>query len=335
MEETLRWQAELRLAYREPQALLAALGLAGADIPLATTSANGFAFRVTRAFASRMRFGDAADPLLRQVLPLAEELRSVAGFGPDPVGERAAGEAGPLLQKYAGRALLVLTGACAIHCRYCFRREFPYGAIAGDGRIADALAQIARDTDITEVILSGGDPLMVDDHKLGQLFDALGRIPHVRRIRVHSRLPIVLPSRMTSALLEMLSARRHACVLVVHANHPREIDDETASTMRRCRDAGITLLNQAVLLNGVNDDVGTLAELSQTLFDCGVLPYYVHVLDRVSGAAHFEVGESQALALERELRIRLPGYLVPRFVREVAGAAAKIPLHELRDPCAD
>lgn len=331
VEETLRWQAELRLAYRDPETLLAALGLSAADVPLARPAEGDFPFRVTRAFAARMRPGDARDPLLRQVLPLAEERIDVPGFGPDPVGELARHADGALLQKYAGRALIVLTGACAIHCRYCFRREFPYAASVGAARLAAAIARIAEDASVSEVILSGGDPLVLDDRSLRPLFEALAAISHVERVRVHTRLPIVLPSRMTSGLLELMSTQRYPTVLVVHANHPREIDAVTAAGLRRFRDAGITLLNQAVLLRGINDEAGTLAELSRVLFDCGVLPYYVHALDRVRGAAHFEVPEATAIALEEALRASLPGYLVPRFVREVAGAVAKLPLHALRE----
>lgn len=327
-EELPDWQSELRQAYRDPQQLLAALGLPAANISLATPQAGYFPFRVTRAFAARMRPGDRHDPLLLQVLPLALEDQLSPGFGDDPIGEFAHLDHGPLLQKYAGRALIVTTAACAIHCRYCFRRAFPYADAVGPSKRNHAIEQIANDSSIREVILSGGDPLMLEDGQLEELFDALSVIDHVERVRVHSRMPIVLPSRITARLIELMSSYRYRVILVVHANHPREIDEQTAEALTRCLRAGITLLNQSVLLRGVNDDTDVLAELSQCLFEAGVLPYYIHALDRVSGAAHFEVAQEVALELERQLRARLSGYLVPRFVREVAGAAAKLPLHE-------
>jgi L-lysine 2,3-aminomutase len=327
-EELPDWQSELRQAYRDPQLLLTALGLPATDISLAVPRAGQFPFRVTRAFAARMRPGDRHDPLLLQVLPLAAEDQISPGFGDDPIGEFAHLDHGPLLQKYAGRALIVTTAACAIHCRYCFRRAFPYADAAGRIKRDRAIEQIANDSSIREVILSGGDPLMLEDGELEDLFNALSAIGHVERVRVHSRLPIVLPSRMTARLIELMSSYRYRVILVVHANHPREIDRQTADALMRCLRGGMTLLNQTVLLRGINDDADVLAELSQCLFEAGVLPYYIHALDRVSGAAHFEIAPHVALDLERQLRDRLSGYLVPRFVREVAGAAAKLPLHE-------
>ena len=328
--DTADWRAQLRDAYRDPQQLLTALGLDDAGLVLA--SQPDFAFRVTRCFAARMGHGDAHDPLLRQVLPLASENDEVAGYGADPLAETSHFANGSLMQKYGGRALLVVTGACAIHCRYCFRREFPYGSSVGVGPLAAALATIAADQTLREVILSGGDPLVLDDTALGTLFTKLAAIPHLARLRIHSRLPVVLPARITPHLLADLGGGRLKPVLVIHANHPREIDDEVRNALAACRRAGITLLNQTVLLSGVNDAATTLATLSETLFEAGVLPYYVHVLDRVRGTAHFDTGDARAAAIERELRAMLPGYLVPRFVREVPGASAKLPLAEIGAP---
>ena len=266
------------------------------------------------------RTGDLIGALPREsgAPDLAETVRDRAGSG-------TAAPRGSLLQKYDGRALLLLTGACAIHCRYCFRREYPYGGHVGHGALLAGLEAIAADPAIDEVILSGGDPLVLDDETLGEVLEHLARIPHLRRVRLHSRLPVVLPERITPRLLELCASQPQAVVLVVHVNHAQEIDAATRAALARCRAAGITLLNQAVLLAGINDDADSLAALSETLFEAGVLPYYLHLLDRVAGSAHFEVDETRAAALEAALRARLSGYLVPRFVREVAGAASKVP----------
>lgn len=321
------WQAALRAAYRDPRALLAYLGLAPADLDLDLESP--FPFRVTREFAARMRPGDPNDPLLRQVLPLAAERAMVAGFVADPLAEQAEFADGPLLRKYAGRALLVTTGACAIHCRYCFRREFPYAEAAGNARLAAALASLTADASVSEVLLSGGDPLSLDDAALAALLARLHDIPHLRRLRIHTRLPVVLPARVTPQLCQLLATSRFAIALVLHVNHAHEVDDGVRDACRALRAAGATLLNQSVLLRGVNDDVDSLATLSETLFAAGVLPYYVHALDAVRGAAHFDAGDARGRVLEDALRARLPGYLVPRFVREMPGAEAKLPLNML------
>ena len=318
------WQVQLRDSIRDPAELLTLLELP----PEGYSPAAGreFPFRVPRAFAARMRVGDAHDPLLRQVLPDRLETFDVAGFGADPVGELSLTDGTNLLQKYAGRALLVMTGACAINCRYCFRRTFPYAGNIGVRALAGGIDTIRADSSVSEVILSGGDPLILTDEALSRVFSELAGIAHIRRVRIHSRLPIVLPARLNNALLRELTTQRYPIVLVVHANHPRELDDETVGALRHYRDAGMTILNQAVLLRGINDDAGILAQLSESLFEAGVLPYYLHQLDRVSGAAHFEVSLDRTQALQRELQARLPGYLVPRFVREVAGEASKQPL---------
>ena len=331
---TAAWIAELREAYSDPLALLRDLEIAPSAVPLSASASATFRFRVTRAFARRMQAGNPRDPLLLQVLPLADECQSNIGFGSDPVGDRLAARSPGLLHKYSGRALLIMTGGCAIHCRYCFRREFPYIESVGRAQLAHALAQIAADRSISEVILSGGDPLLLDDAALSTVIESLAAMPHIRRVRVHSRLPIVLPNRMTFPLIAALTSTRLPIVLVIHANHAQELDASVAVACRQLRQAGITLLNQAVLLHDINDDADTLVALSDQLFAIGVLPYYLHLLDRVRGAAHFEVAESTARDLQARLRARLPGYLVPRFVREIAGESYKRPLGE-NEPVAD
>jgi EF-P beta-lysylation protein EpmB len=323
----LRWQQEMATAITDAETLIEALGLDRALIAPARAAAAKFPLRVPRGYLARMRHGDANDPLLRQVLPLSRENEVVPHFGPDPLGERDALRAPGLLHKYRGRALLITTSACAVHCRYCFRREFPYAEQTGDGpRYSRALHEIARDDSIEEVILSGGDPLSLSDARLTSLTDALVRIPHVKRLRVHTRQPIVLPSRVDAGLIAWLRSVPLPTVFVLHTNHPNEIDADVRSALAELRAIGITLLNQTVLLRGVNDDAEVLANLSRALFDAGVLPYYLHVLDRVTGTAHFEVSENEAQRLAGEIASCLPGYLVPRLVREVEGAPAKLTL---------
>lgn len=284
--------------------------------------------RVPPGYLARMRHGDPHDPLLRQVLPLRAELDAAdPRYVADPVGDLQVSTAPGLLHKYEGRALLVTTGACAVHCRYCFRREFPYSEhTAARGGYAAALEAIAADPSITEVLLSGGDPLTLGDRRLDELLRALEAIPHLRRVRIHTRVPIVLPERVDAGLLDAWHPRmRLQRVMVLHANHAQELRD--APDVRRAladlRAGGTVLLNQSVLLAGVNDTADALAELSEALFDHGVLPYYLHALDPVRGAAHFDVPELEARRLVAELATRLPGYLVPRLVREVPGAPAK------------
>lgn len=334
------WQRELAAAIRDPAELLARVGLPAqaAAAALATRhAADRFALRVPHAYVARIRRGDPDDPLLRQVLPLADELARVPGYGADPVGDLGAARGHGLLQKYRGRVLLVGTGACAVHCRYCFRREFPYPEQqASADRWRGALELIRADASIHEVILSGGDPWTLADAKLAALTDALATIPHVRRLRVHTRLPIVLPARVDAGLLDWLRGLRWPVTVVVHANHAQELDVAVAAAVARLREAGATLLNQSVLLRGVNDDVAALAALSERLHDIGVLPYYLHLLDPVSGAAHFDVPEAQARHLHGELAARLPGYLVPRLVRDLPGASAKVSISSesaCRDGC--
>jgi EF-P beta-lysylation protein EpmB len=313
-----------RSAITDPAELLALLDLDSALLPAAHRAAAVFGLRVPRGYVARMRRGDPHDPLLRQVLPLEAELAEHAGFAADPVGDLASGVVPGLLQKYQGRALLIAIGACGVNCRFCFRREFPYAAqLASGARMRAALAHISGDPTVTEVILSGGDPLVLPTRRLQALVSSIASIPHVRRIRIHSRQPVVDPECVDDALLCWLGEAPLPVVLVVHANHPREIDAEVGAAMARLAVRRVTLLNQSVLLRGVNDDVDTLAALSERLIEYGVLPYYLHLLDRVRGSAHFEVDEARAIDLYTALRHRLPGYLVPRLVREVAGAKSK------------
>ena len=322
-----RWQQLWREAVTDPHELLRLLGLSSHATDLLPGRDTGFALRVPRGFVARMRHGDPRDPLLLQVLPQAAELVQVAGFGPDAVGDLEARAAHGVLHKYEGRALLVATGSCAVNCRYCFRRHFPYAVdTAAANRWEAALAHLRADESISEAILSGGDPLSLSTPKLAELGAGLVAIPHVRRLRIHTRLPVVLPERIDAEFLAWFAALPLQRVVVLHVNHPNEIDAAVAAACAALARAGAILLNQSVLLRGVNDDAGVLAGLSERLFDCGVLPYYLHQLDRVAGAAHFEVEESRAAGLVRELRRRLPGYLVPRWVREIAGAPYKLPL---------
>ena len=320
------WRQQWRDAVTDPAELLALLGLEHLVDRLPSGDA-GFALRVPRAFAARMRPGDAHEPMLLQVMPQLAELDRVEGFVTDAVGDLASREAQGVLHKYHGRALLIASGSCAINCRYCFRRHFPYGEeMAAAGQWRQALEHLRRDPSISELILSGGDPLALATGKLEELTRGLADLPQVTRLRIHTRLPVVLPDRVDAALAGWLAALPLQKVVVLHANHAREIDPSVATACHRLRESGAALLNQAVLLRGVNDDAGTLAELSEALFAAGVLPYYLHQLDRVQGAAHFEVEDDRALSLVEALRGRLPGYLVPRLVREVAGDASKRPL---------
>jgi EF-P beta-lysylation protein EpmB len=320
------WRRELAESVTDPAELLRLLELDPALLPAARLAAARFGLRVPRAFIAQMRRGDPRDPLLLQVLPLAAELKEHADFGPDPVGDLDALQAPGLLAKYRGRALLMTTGACAVHCRYCFRREFPYDAAAlTPARLAAAVSALAVTPNLEEIILSGGDPLSLPTPRLADITAALGGLPGLRRLRIHTRTPIVLPARVDQRLLEWLGALPWRTVVVLHVNHPRELSEPVRAAIALLAGSGATLLNQSVLLAGVNDDEDTLAELSTGLFEAGVLPYYLHLLDRVSGTAHFDAPLDRAARLHAGLLARLPGYLVPRLVREVAGAASKVP----------
>lgn len=317
------WQAELARGFRNPAQLLAALGLPATDSGLMPAAAAAFPLRVPRGFVARMRPGDPRDPLLLQVLPAPAEDLAAPGFVSDPVGDLASARAPGLLQKYAGRALLVTTGACAIHCRYCFRREYPYGGQSAAGHLDTAINAIAGDTSLEEVILSGGDPLVLAEHRLESVVRAIDELPHIRRIRLHTRVPVVLPERVDPRLLALLGGLRTRVVVVIHANHAQEIDAPVAAALRALGGVTGPVLNQSVLLRGVNDSPEAICELSRTLFDAGVIPYYLHQLDPVSGAAHFAVADADAVRLMAVVVKALPGYLVPKLVRETAGEPAK------------
>ena len=322
-----RWQQQWREALTDPMELLRALQLEHLADSLLPKCDTGFAMRVPRAFVARMEIGNPRDPLLLQVLPQARELADVPGFVEDAVGDREAKSARGVLQKYAGRALLIATGSCAVNCRYCFRRHYPYAEeTAAANGWQDAIAHLRADESVSEVILSGGDPLSLSTAKLADLTTELRGIPHLRRLRIHTRLPIVLPDRVDDELQDWLARQPWPVAFVLHCNHANELDADVASACARLAAAGAHLLNQSVLLRGVNDSVGTLVSLSERLFDCGVLPYYLHQLDPVAGAAHFAVADEVGHALLASLRLQLPGYLVPRWVREIAGETHKMPL---------
>jgi EF-P beta-lysylation protein EpmB len=314
------WQAALQNAVRDPSELARLLGLTPAT--LGPAAATGFPLLVPRGFVARMRKGDPHDPLLRQIWPHGEELMVAPGFTADPVREQGLAANG-LIQKYRGRVLLIASGACPLHCRYCFRREFPYSAqLAARGDWEPALSELRKIDDVREAILSGGDPLSLSNRRLAELLARLADLG-LETVRIHTRFPIAIPERVDAGLLELLGATRLRTVVVVHTNHANELDDHVARALERLRAPLTALLNQSVLLRGVNDAAHTLAALSERLFACGVLPYYLHLLDPVSGAAHFDVAETAGRRLIEELRTRLPGYLVPRLVRETPGELSK------------
>ncbi len=322
------WHHSLAAAVRDVDALFARLALSDDLKGDARRAAALFPLMVPESYLRRMAVGDPDDPLLRQVLPLGAELDDAPGFAADAVGDDAARRAPGLLHKYHSRALLIATGSCAVHCRYCFRRHYPYGE--EPRRLDDwepALKVLIEDRSLHEVILSGGDPMMLTDARLEQLIARIADIPHIRRLRIHSRLPIVLPDRITGPFIGLL--RQHPWltpIMVVHANHPAEIVGDCADALRLLVTSGVPTLNQTVLLGGINDDAATLTALSERLVDLGVMPYYLHQLDRVQGTAHFEVPDERALELIGTLRAQLPGYAVPQLVREVPGASSKQPL---------
>jgi len=321
------WHRSLAEAIRDPRALLQSLGLSDGLLGDAISAGELFPLLVPTSFRDRMEAGNVTDPLLRQVLPIVDEHVAATGFVSDAVGDAHAKRAPGLLHKYHGRALLVTTGSCAVHCRYCFRREYPYHE---EPRTLDDWSPtfdlLCADTSIREIILSGGDPLMLTEVRFDDLLSRCEAIPHLKRVRIHSRLPIVLPDRVDDVFLDRLRESRLTPIMVVHANHPNEVVDDCADSLTRLVESGITTLNQAVLLKGVNDSVDALADLSERLINLGVIPYYLHQLDRVRGAAHFEVSDERALELIEELRGRLSGYAVPQLVREVSGERHKVPL---------
>lgn len=322
-----RWQDEMQDLVTDPAELLDLLQLDPAQLPQLQAASQLFPLRVPRPYLQRIRPRDPQDPLLLQVLPDAPELETTPGYSDDPLEEANANPVPGVVHKYRGRLLLITAGQCAVNCRYCFRRAFPYG----DNHLSrsqwqQALDYIRNQADLREVILSGGDPLVLSDRQLGWLAGELAAIPQLDKLRVHTRLPIVAPARITEALIDWLAGSRLKPVLVLHCNHANEIDNAVRAALKRLRAAGVTLLNQAVLLKGINDSEEALADLSESLFDAGVLPYYLHQLDRVQGAAHFAVTDDRARDLVSAIRNRLPGYLVPKLVREIPAKKSKSPL---------
>lgn len=321
------WQLQLASAYKNPVELGRALQLPEQWVANHAPARSLFPMLVPRHFANLITPNDTSDPLLRQVWPMADEFTAVEGFSADPLGESDASIQSGVLHKYKSRLLVIMRGGCAVNCRYCFRRHFPYGEHKfGRQQLADLTAYIRSHSDINEVILSGGDPLMASDESMSRLLTALEALPQLTRVRIHSRLPVVIPDRLTDALAERLRKSRLQAILVIHANHPQELSVELERGLNAWRREGVHLLNQSVLLKGVNDDAETLVALSERLFAMNVMPYYLHQLDKVAGAAHFAVDDTRATALIKQLQIELPGFLVPKLVREIAGERSKTPL---------
>lgn len=320
------WRKQLAEGFGDIESLCRHLDIAAGELPV-IPNGKSFPLKVPLSFVECMEKGNPNDPLLRQILPVQKELFDAPGFVADPVGDMAAVAEAGILHKYQGRALLVLTGACAINCRYCFRRNFPYSEVQlTPQRQTKALAYLNSRTDISEVILSGGDPLLINDEKFATLIQQLDQIPHLKRIRIHSRLPVVLPARITPGLLSCLQHSQKQIVVVIHANHARELSRPVEQACRELKQHGATLLNQSVLLREVNDSAEALCQLNERLFAIGVLPYYLHLLDKAAGTAHFNVDEQTARLLMEQIKTRLPGYLVPKLVREIAGAPNKLTL---------
>lgn len=325
--ETENWQQALANVIRNPRELFEILELDPRKLPEALAAAKDFSLTVPRSFVARMEKGNWHDPLLKQVLPLGQELDYQPGFTDDPLAENSANPCPGLIHKYPGRVLLIASGGCAINCRYCFRRHFPYQANNPNReQWQQALDYIAADESITEVILSGGDPLVASDRLLTERVKQIAAIDHVSRLRIHSRLPVVIPQRITAECLDWLTSSRLRPVMVIHCNHANELDPQVGAALEKLANAGVTLLNQSVLLAGINDNTNALLSLSETLHQYRVLPYYLHLLDRVAGSAHFECSEKHAGELIKQLMTSLPGYLVPKLVREVSGKRSKIPI---------
>ena len=320
------WQSQLRDVITSRRELLDILELSENDVGLSSGACQDFALKVPRSFVRRMQPRDPRDPLLLQVISSAQEMIDAPGYSRDPVGESAGAipQRG-IIHKYHGRALLIVSGGCAVNCRYCFRRHFPYGENQNSRQQwLEALEYIRADSSIEEIILSGGDPLVVTDEQLRQLVAEIASIQHVKRLRIHSRLPIMIPERVTRELLDAITQPRLQTIMVTHCNHANEIDDAVTVALETLRDHNIITLNQAVLLKGINDNVGAQVALNRALFATGTLPYYLHLLDKVQGAAHFDVAESKAHQVMEGVAASLPGYMVPKLVREVAGADAKV-----------
>jgi len=322
--QTPVWQKALAEAYTRPEELFQYLELDEKQLPAAVESARQFPLRVPHSYAELMEKGNAHDPLLLQVLPQEEELIAHPGYTPDPVGDLTHQDLPGLLHKYQGRALIISSESCGVNCRFCFRRHFPYSHTSLNGlNQQPILDYLKRSDDIHEIILSGGDPLVLSDRKLQQFSLKLGQIKHLKRLRIHTRLPVVIPQRITSSLIEWLSNSLLKPILVLHINHPRELSPELKTALRSLHQEGIALFSQTVLLKGVNDHPDTLAELFENLFTEGVQPYYLHLLDRVQGAAHFDLPHATASTIYHTLRSLLPGYMIPKMVQEISGEDAK------------
>ena len=320
----MNWQQQLAQAFTNIDDLCRYLDLNPSDLAVSTSAAQQFALRVPLSFAASMEKGNPFDPLLRQVLPITDELAFYAGYTNDPVGDLPAATQTGILHKYQGRVLLINTGSCAINCRYCFRRNFPYAELQLSKQQEHAVLQsIQNDRSIQEVIFSGGDPLLLNDTRITRLIEQINQIDHIKRIRIHSRLPIVLPARITPELINTLTQSPKQIIMVLHCNHANELNERVITACQQLKKHGITLLNQSVLLKGVNDDAAVLCELSERLFQHGVIPYYLHLLDKATGTGHFAVSETEALLLMERVQACLSGYLVPKLVKEVAGAESK------------
>lgn len=320
------WQQELQQLIRRPSELAELLDIKLEE--LCPEANEQFELRVTRHFAALMKKADLQDPLLLQVMPALAETLEHSAYSKEPLEET--GQFNPLpgvIHKYKGRLLLMASNQCAINCRYCFRRHFPYqDHHLGRKQWLDAINYIAQDRSLSEVILSGGDPLSQGDKQLSWLTEQLAQIPHIKRLRVHSRLPVVLPQRVCSELLSWMNSKHLQTSLVLHINHPQEISPQLKQACLTLKDAGVRLYNQSVLLKAINDDVDTLVRLSEALYECYIQPYYLHQLDKVQGAAHFQVDDRHAQKLYHQLRAELPGYLVPLLTQEIPGQPAKTPI---------
>lgn len=321
--QPLTWQQQLKQSFTDPKALLTFLNIHHADA-ISNTAQQLFSMRVPLSYAKSMEKGNLNDPLLQQVLPTNQEHDNPAHYLSDPVGDLDALKQESIIHKYKNRILLILTGGCAINCRFCFRRNFPYTDVQLNREKQHiALQYLSDNPQIDEVILSGGDPLLLHDTALKELLNAFQAIPHLKRIRIHSRIPIVLPARITNSLIEVLTHPHIPIIMVTHCNHPHELSNEVEKACLALKQANITLLNQSVLLKNINDDIQVLKKLSERLFNLGILPYYLHLLDHAKGTAHFEVDINQAKQLHQQLQTQISGYLVPKLVQEQAGKMAK------------
>ncbi len=318
------WQLEYKTSITDVELLCQTLGLKIEQLPISYKANKQFQLRVPQSYVERMQHGNPSDPLLLQVLPTQHEETQVAGYLKDPVGDLLSIKSPGLLQKYNGRALLLATSRCAINCRYCFRRHFPYSTQnPRHDSWAKSTQELEHDRSISEVILSGGDPLVLDDSELTKLIAKLEPIEHIKRLRIHTRLPVVIPNRINDELLNWVNNTRLQVIMVLHINHANEINTQMHKKLQKLKDLNCVLLNQSVLLKNINDQSSSLINLSEALFSAGVLPYYLHLLDKVDGAAHFDVCENSARQLMREIAKHLPGYLVPKLVREIANKQSK------------